>query len=218
MSRESPRRYDKPADMTDTSNASSGLTSGSGGSRKSKNHRSGGFLKGKKDGNVSTNPRSDTGIDELRGYTFQYGTADQQARFTKSKKALADYVGINSDCGQDLFTAIMEGVEPEFEEPEDPGKTATKGQLQRYGILLKKVLAKEERYTIEKGKVFRLIMGQCSQTMRNKVEAMPDYKQLEKTVDFVKLLQRMKELVVFIFLPVVRTLMHSFYHAFLSLQ
>jgi hypothetical protein len=89
----------------------------------------------------------------------------------------------------------MEGVEPEFEEPEDPGKAATKGQLQRYDILLKKVLAKEERYKIEKGKLFRLIIGQSSQATRNKVEALPDYKVIQKTVDFVKLLKRIKELV-----------------------
>jgi hypothetical protein len=141
-------------------------------------------------------PRSEgIGIEELRGYVFSYGVPGQQAKYAKAKKAIAEYIGMTSDCGQDLYTAIMEGVEPEFEEPEDPGKTATKGQLQRYDILLKKVLAKEEKYNIEKAKLFRLIIGQCSQAMRNKVEALPDYKVMQKTVDFVKLLKRMKELV-----------------------
>jgi hypothetical protein len=135
------------------------------------------------------------GIEELRGHYFAYGVPGQQAKFTKTKKAIADYVGITSDCGQELYTAIMEGVEPEFVEPEDPGKAATKGQLQRYDILLKKVLAKEEKYNVEKGKLFRLIIGQCNQSMRNKVEALPDYKVMQKAVDFVKLLKRMKELV-----------------------
>jgi hypothetical protein len=153
-------------------------------------------LKGK--GNNGLTPRSvvdQSGIDELRGHYFTYGVPGQQAKYAKTKKAVADYVGITSDCGQDLYIAIMEGVEPEFEEPEDPGKQATKGQLQRYDILLKKVLAKEEKYKIEKAKLFRLIIGQCSQSMRNKVEALPDYKVMQKTVDFVQLLKRMKELV-----------------------
>jgi hypothetical protein len=141
-------------------------------------------------------PRSDAiGIEELRGFTFQYGVPGQQAKFARTKKAIAEHLGITSDCGQDLYIAIMEGEEPEFEEPEDPGKTATKGQLQRYDILLKKVLAKEERYKIEKAKAFRLIIGQCSQAMRNKVEALPDFKSLQKNVDIVQLLKRMKELV-----------------------
>jgi hypothetical protein len=142
-------------------------------------------------------PRSGEGtrIEELRGYVFTFGVPGQQARYAKTKKAIAEYIGMTSDCGQDLYTAIMEGVEPEFVEPEDPGKSATKGQLQRYDILLKKVLAKEERYNIEKAKLFRLIIGQCSQAMRNKVGALPDYKTLQKSVDFVKLLKRMKELV-----------------------
>jgi hypothetical protein len=120
---------------------------------------------------------------------------DNRPSLPRPGRMLLNYVGITSGCGQELYTSIMEGVEPEFEEPEDPGKAATKGQLQIYDILLKKVLAKEEKYKIEKGKLFRLIIGQCSQAMRNKVEALPDYKVMQKTVDFVKLLKRMKELV-----------------------
>jgi hypothetical protein len=92
------------------------------------------------------------GIEELGGNIFQFGTPGQQVKYNRTKKAIADFMGITSDWGQELYTAIMEGVEPEFTEPEDPGKNATKGQLQRYDILLKKVLAKKERYKIEKGK------------------------------------------------------------------
>jgi response regulator RpfG family c-di-GMP phosphodiesterase len=43
--------------------------------------------------------------------------------------------------------------------------------------------------------LFRLIIWQCSQAMRNKIEAIPDYKKLEKEVNFVELLKRMKEIV-----------------------
>jgi hypothetical protein len=81
-------------------------------------------------------PRSEgIGIEELRGYVFSYGgVPGQQTKYAKAKKAIADYIGMTSDCGQDLYTTIMEGEEPEFEEPEDPGKAATKGQFQRYDI------------------------------------------------------------------------------------
>jgi hypothetical protein len=176
------------SESTDTRETRATASSGSTGNKsKTKDNRSG------KGGRVTMGTR--VGIDELGGNIFQFGTPGQQVKYHRTKKAIADYVGITSDCGQELFTAIMEGVEPEFEEPEDPGKTATKAQLQRYDILLKKVLAKEEKYKVEKAKLFRLIIGQCSQAMRNKVEAMPDYKKLEKEVNFVELLKRMKEIV-----------------------
>jgi hypothetical protein len=162
---------------------------GGGKNKQSKEYRSG----TKKGNKVVMGSR--VGIEELGGNIFQYGIPGQQVKYNRTKKAIADFVGITSDCGQELYTAIMEGVEPVFEEPEDPGAKATKGQLQRYDILLKKVLAKEEKYNIEKAKLFRLIVGQCSQQMRNKIEAMPDYKKLEKAVDFVELLKRMKEIV-----------------------
>jgi hypothetical protein len=173
--------------MSDTAEESRATATSSGNKSNSKDNRSG------KKGRVVMAGR--VGIEELGGNIFQFGTPGQQVKYNRTKKAIADFVGITSDCGQELYTAIMEGVEPSFEEPEDPGKTATKGQLQRYDILLKKVLAKEEKYKVEKAKLFRLIVGQCNQAMRNKIEAMPDYKKLEKEVNFVELLKRMKEIV-----------------------
>jgi hypothetical protein len=37
--------------------------------------------------------RSETQIEELRGYIFTYGTHSQQSNYIRAKKALADYVG-----------------------------------------------------------------------------------------------------------------------------
>jgi hypothetical protein len=49
-------------------------------------------------------PRSSegTGIEELRGFVFTFGVPGQQARYAKTKKAIAEYIGMTSDCGQDL--------------------------------------------------------------------------------------------------------------------
>jgi spore coat polysaccharide biosynthesis predicted glycosyltransferase SpsG len=74
-------------------------------------------------------------------------------------------------------------------------KDATPAQVRRYEILFKKNLEKEEKYIMEKSKAFRLIMGQCSTAMRNKLESLNEYPQLEKDDNIIGLLSKMNELV-----------------------
>jgi hypothetical protein len=151
---------------------------------------------GKNKTTVTETPRSaDIGIEALRGHVFLFGVIGQQERFIKSKKALAMYLGTTSDCGKMLYNAIMKGEEPKFKEPDDPGKDATPAQVRKYEILFKKNLEKEEKYLMEKSKAFRLIMGQCSTAMRNKLESLGEHPDLEENDNITGLLSKMNELV-----------------------
>jgi hypothetical protein len=102
---------------------------------------------------------------------------------------------MTSDFGKEIFKAIKERKEPEFVEPEEPPAKATQGQLRKYEILFfKRYLDNEEKYKREKTRVFRVIMHQCTPTMRNKLESLPEFYGLEETNDFVGLLKKIKEL------------------------
>jgi hypothetical protein len=138
----------------------------------------------------SGNPRSEIGIESLRGHVFLFGVIWQQERFIRSKKAPAMYLGTTSDCGKMLYNAIIKGEEPEFKEPEDRDK-----DVRNYEILFKKNLEKEEKYLMEKSKAFRLIMGQCSSAMRNKLESLSECPGLEENDNIIGLLSKMNELV-----------------------
>jgi hypothetical protein len=102
---------------------------------------------------------------------------------------------MTSDFGKQIYKAIKEGVEQVFREPDEPPSKASQAQLRKYEILFKRYLDNDEKYTREKTKVFRVIMFQCTPTMRNKVESLPDYPDLEEKDDYVGLLKRIKELV-----------------------
>jgi hypothetical protein len=61
------------------------------------------------------------GVPELAGCLFSFGNQGQQSNYIKTKKALGDYFGIVSDFGgKEIFKAIKERKEPEFQEPEEP--------------------------------------------------------------------------------------------------
>jgi hypothetical protein len=122
--------------MSSSSESTSGLKPRSGGSTNSKS---------KSTTTTSSAPRSEIGIEALKGHVFLFGVIGQQERFIKSKKELAMYIGTTSDCGKLLYNAIMKGEEPKFKEPDDPGKDATPAQVRRYEILFKKNLGKEEK-------------------------------------------------------------------------
>jgi hypothetical protein len=89
----------------------------------------------------------------------------------------------------------MDGTETTYNDPEDPGKDATPGQVAVYRMLYAEARKDRLQYANAKFKVFRLIMGQCTTTMRQKLEAIPDYKDMEFKSDVAALLETMKQLV-----------------------
>jgi hypothetical protein len=157
----------------------------------------GGTKKGFQSG--KPNPRSDAtgvGIEELKGFIFTYGNQLQREKYIKAKKGIADHIGRTSpDCRKELYVAIQEGVEPVFKDPEDPGPDATPAQVKRYDTLFKRKEEKQEKYLLEKSKLFRIIMGQCTNSMRNKLEGRDGIKSLDKADDIIGLLELIRQLV-----------------------
>ena len=133
------------------------------------------------------------GIEALKSSFYTYGTNDQSARFVKTTRSIAEYVGREMD--KEMWTLVLERKETEFKEPRDPGSRATKGQLEKYKMELRIYLEDGKRYQRQKGRVFLIILGQCTAAMKNKLEGLPEYKELEKNDDVKGLLEKIKALV-----------------------
>jgi t-SNARE complex subunit (syntaxin) len=126
-------------------------------------------------GKKNSKHKNENSIQELAGHLFTFGNQGQQSNYPKTKRAIADFFGMSSDFGKEIFKAIKEGKEPEFKEPEEPPSKASQAQLRKYEILFKRYLDNEEKYKREKTRVFRVIMWQCTPTLRNKLESLPEY-------------------------------------------
>jgi hypothetical protein len=68
-------------------------------------------------------------------------------------------------------------------------------EVERYKILLKMCIEKQEKYRQDKAKVFLIIMGQCKPAMRNKLEALKKYETLEEEDDVAGLMEEIRVLV-----------------------
>ena len=79
-------------------------------------------------------------------------------------------------------------------EPPQPGDADNKFHMEKYKQELSQYYEKLDQYEDYKAKVFVIIKGQCSLSMKNKVESMTNYKTWEKSDDVIKLLEALKEL------------------------
>jgi hypothetical protein len=152
---------------------------------------------GKPAANGASTPRSELfGIEELKGNIFTYGTQGQQRNYIRTKKALADHVGMTFKFAKELYRGINGGKEVELEEPEPlTSRKPTQIEVKRYEVLCNRHFAKVEEYEREKTKLFILIMGQCSPTLRDKLESMAEFPKLEEGDNFIRLLQLIHKLV-----------------------
>jgi hypothetical protein len=78
----------------------------------------------------------------------------------------------NYKSGKEMDRLITYGVETTYKDPDDPGKDATPAQ----GLLFTSAREDRLQYQNDKFKTFRLIMGQCSPTMKQRIQATPEYK------------------------------------------
>jgi len=133
-----------------------------------------------------------TGLPELRGMLYTYGVAGQAMRYTKTTSAIAEYVA--TKYSKEMWDLVENKKEATFTEPDPPDDKVTRAQMERYKMKLKMVFDKEEQYKSDKAKVFRIIMGQCAVSMKNKVECSTEYNDLEKKDDVIGLLKTLQGL------------------------
>jgi hypothetical protein len=144
-------------------------------------------------GGVTGAYRSELGIDELRGYIFIYGSKMQAEKYLRTKKAIGEFVG--TKYGKAMWSLVEKKQETTFKDPDEPDKDAKRAEVKKYKMLLKMRIEDKKKYQEDKSKVFRLIMGQCTTTMRNRIEASRDYEKLEEDDDVIGLLESIRELV-----------------------
>lgn len=127
--------------------------------------------------------------------TYSYGTHDQVTKFTSTTKEIASYVGTAYKQGKEMYTLLVDNEEAVFSEPIAPKDASNRAEMEKYKMLLGRWIDDEKEYRRDKSKVFRVIMTQSTTAMQNKIESLPEYKQMEKDDDVLALLKRMKQLV-----------------------
>lgn len=132
-------------------------------------------------------------IKELGSKVFTYGHRNQGDWFIKTREAIGDYVG--REISKEMRILVVDGKETPPQAPAKPMDDKDTLKLMEYKSELNRYFQKKDKYEEDKAKVFVMIKGQCSMTVKNKLENdEKDYKQWEQDDDVIKLLEAIKQM------------------------
>jgi hypothetical protein len=144
---------------------------------------------------VIKQPKFEGKCEDLKGHIYDCSDARQSNIFAKTTKEIVKYVGQTFKKGSDARLAIENLSMPVLVLPADPADNKNK--------TLKRIWEKEvdeyvERKTYLADNVqtmYSLVWGQCTDVMRQKVEALTIYEALTTNGDGLALLKAIKDLV-----------------------
>lgn len=144
----------------------------------------------KADSAVGT-PLKFEGLAELAGHVFISGVG-QADKYRKTTDAIAEYAG--QTIMDEMHALIITGEDATFPEPPElDDADAVGAKLEKYRILLKMALDKQDKYETAKGLTFRLILGQCTVVLQGKVESDATFKDLQKAKDVAGIMKLLEE-------------------------
>ena len=134
--------------------------------------------------------------EELGGTIFGYGHKAQAELYNRAIIDIAEFAG--KKYSKEMRLVIKNSKEYKPKEP-DPPKLEQGGKMDdievmKYKSKLDRYEKKLEMYDDHKAKVFLMLMGQCTMTMKDKVEHNEEFKKAEEDYDVVKLLSIIKKI------------------------
>ena len=137
-------------------------------------------------------PKFEGKCTELKGHIYDCSDSRQSDQFTKTTKEIAEYVGRTYKYGGDIRVVVNNLEEISITEPTDPPDGATKTQTRIWEKQVDEYV-KRETYMHENIKtLYSLVWGQCSDIMRQKVEASDNFDSICASGDGLKLLKAIK--------------------------
>ena len=147
---------------------------------------------GKTTGNRFSGGKQVLGKTEgLWEFVYKSDTKDQADMYLRTTEAIADYVGV--EYSRDMRMLVKKGTAKKILEPEPPkDKSTSPGLLEKYKAELNIYHKAKKEYTDHKSKVFVIILGQCSHSVRNRLVNEKEHAALEDEDDVVGLLKMLK--------------------------
>lgn len=129
--------------------------------------------------------------------TYRSHTKDHGILFLTTTEAIAAYVG--TQFGKDMMLLIKHKTEKKFIEPilqtpTQAGDPLPPGVMEVWKAKLSIYHKDKKDYEDNKGQVFSIILGQCTQEVKIRLEAMPTFATWEIESDVVSLLTQLKSI------------------------
>ena len=134
------------------------------------------------------NPREnrfDGACSELKGHTYDVVFGDT---FAKTTREIAEYVARSYDDAGDFRTGMVDLQLPAIQPPADPD-VDDQLAVEKWKLELRSYQKSKETRTRNQNRVFALLLGQCSQALRNRMEPHEDWVTINNDSDVIALLR-----------------------------
>jgi hypothetical protein len=177
----------------DTGNAPSlGSTSSS---KDGKEGKKGSWQHGSKATAISQRqPKFEGKCDELKGHIFDCSDVRQADLFAKTCKEIAEYVGRNYKYGGDARLIVENLARPILPEPEDPPEKASATKKRIWEKQVDAYVLRQTHIEEHIKSLYSLVWGQCTDIMRQKLEAFKGFDDISSAGDGIRLLEAIKTL------------------------
>ena len=125
---------------------------------------------------------------DLKGYIYDASDARQSDQFIKTTREIAEFVGRTYKHGGDIRLAVEKLSRPTLTPPEDHAEGAGKTEVRIWEKTVdehvKRIIHLDENIRT----LYSLVWGQCSDVVRQKVEANKEFEDIASSGDGIKLL------------------------------
>ena len=156
-----------------------------------------GFSHGSSHASPSTQTSHFTGqCDALKGFIYDCNTGKNADGFNKTTKEIAEYVNREYTYGSHLRAAIITQDDSvrELDKPTDITANTLITDKEIWKQEISAYIKKKTAVTKHVRSLFSLILGQCTDTMKAKLEALSDWATRQKEMNGLSLIKEIKQI------------------------
>jgi hypothetical protein len=137
-------------------------------------------------------PKFEGKCPDLKGHIYDASDARQSDQFIKTTREIGEFVGRTYKYGGDICLAVEKLSIPAIAPPADHSEDATKTEIRIWEKLVDEHVRKISYLSENIKSLYSLVWGQCSDVVRQKVEANKDFEAIANVGDGIKLLLLLK--------------------------
>ena len=136
-----------------------------------------------------------TGVcEDLKDYVYDTGVGRNNAEiFSKTTKAIAEYVAREYTAAGEFCNGLPDLTLPTLTAPTPPAATATMVELKIWEMDFKEYRIRMEEREKNMEKTYALILGQCSKTIRDRIEAHEQWEPVNTSSNALGLLRLIRQ-------------------------
>ena len=131
---------------------------------------------------------------DLKGHIYDCGDIRQADQYARTTMEIAEYVGRTYKYGMDIRLSIENMTMAKFELPEDPPTDATRTEIRLWEKRIDDYALRENTLKENIKTTYSLIWSQCSDAIRQKIEATEDFSNIAPNGNAIELLKIIKDI------------------------